>query len=171
MSTVNPSGEAEPPERTTSGPQASDAAEGEPLGQWTLPSAPEAPPAPPPLSQSNDGAFAAPGGPVTEEAEEWALPPGSDGVVAPPGTGFRPVDMAEAPPASPLPGVALDPSVAGTAAGAFAPSRYDMNMLVPDPPATPSVPNPPVAAPTPPSPPSEVGGGRWAAVPPPPPGA
>jgi hypothetical protein len=43
-----------------------------------------------------------------------------------------------------------------------------MNMLVPDPPATPSVQKLPVA---PPPPPAEVGGGRWATVPPPPPEA
>jgi len=179
MSTVNPLEEAKEAERAT---------DGEPLGQWTLPSAPEVaspppalptipplpalpPPSPPTPSQANDGAFAAPGGPITEEVEEWALPPGSGGEAEAPGTGFRPIAMDVPPPASPLPGVALDPSVAGTPSGAFAPSRYDMNMLVPDPPAGSPVPQAPVAPPTPPSPPAEVGGGRWAAVPPPPPGA
>src|SRR4029077_18508161 len=138
----------------------SEGAKDEELGQWTLAPVSEAPepsPPPPAPTDANDGAFAAPGGPVSEETEDWALPPAKDGDASL-GVGFRPVPLDGPPPAPPLPGVALDPSVEGTAAGAVAPSRYDMNMLMPDAPSGP--PEARQAAPLSPptAPPAEVGG-------------
>src|SRR5438552_6009215 len=86
VSEQDPAGKADQAER--SGPAAAqrEPGEGGP-GQWLLPKSP--PEAPPPSGHDQDGAFAAPGGPVSAETEDWSLPIGTGH--RPPATGFQPV--------------------------------------------------------------------------------